>query len=832
MAFGLLATALLRESAKHPWQLALTLLSIAAGVAVIVGVEVANQSALTEFDRANRIIDGVSSHRIVGGTTGLDEEVYRLVKVVAGIRDAAPVISAKVEISGDSRQYQLLGIDPFSDFRIRQLTLESEMPAEESRSWPVYVSNQELAEVGSTLLLRNADREQQFSIVGSIQSDPALRLSEKNLIVTDIGWAQAFLDRPGKISHIELKLSDPEKVARLRALLPASVQLIDVELYNSARRDMTHAFRVNLTALGLLALVIAMFLVYSAVSFQVVRRRSMVALLRLTGVDERQLGGVLFAELLLIGVAGSLAGVVLGYFLAVGLSGMVAGTIDSLYFSLEATRVRLNLELVLKAALVGVGATILASLVPIVSSSRAKVLSLHQPKVTEFGRRKGISILLPASLLISLAGAALLILPQTDLILSFAGLFFLICALATLTPWIIDRFCLLASRLNVFGRVLVAKMVVLNIGAHQRRTAVAVAALSIAVSATLGVALMIESFRFSVEHWLEGYLRSDIYIAAPSLEDDGLDPQFLNDIAMLPGVISVSKGRRRSLATQQGPLTLFVLETSAHGFAGFQIKNQVAGDLRADFEQGEKILVSEPYSRHQGVDVGDRLDVPTDVGLVEFEIAAVYYDYSSDRGLIAMSRNTYNKYFQDRLVSSAGLVLDSDGDTSQLEEQIQQLDTAPQGLFLRSNRDLRQASLEVFDQTFKVTEVLRWLAVFVAVVGITSALMSLQLERGREYSLLKAVGFSQWQLGGQILLETGITGLIAGLMAIPMGLVLALSLINVINVRSFGWSMQTVISIEMIASSIILAVGAALLGGLYPAWRLWRSSITAGMRND
>jgi len=165
-------------------------------------------------------------------------------------------------------------------------------------------------------------------------------------------------------------------------------------------------------------------------------------------------------------------------------------------------------------------------------------------------------------------------------------------------------------------------------------------------------------------------------------------------------------------------------------------------------------------------------------------------------------------------------------------DAVRALPQAPDDLFLRSNLGLRNASLAVFDQTFRITAVLRWLALIVAVVGIISALMALQLERSREYAVLKAIGFSRAQLAGQMLLETGLTGLWASVLAIPMGFFLAVALINVINVRSFGWSMATVVDWSLVSQAIWFSVLAAALAGLYPALRLWRSDIASGLRDE
>lgn len=825
--------ALFRELLTHPWQLVLTLFSIAAGVSVVVGVDIANQAALTEFERANRTVDGVATHRVTGGARGVDESVFRQIKVDARIREAAPVVSAEVEIEGQPGTFRLLGIDPLSDFRIRNLQLSASQDTDQKVSpWPLYVPDVLIGETKEQLILRSGGRSQTFNIAGHLDSTSAPSASLSRLIVTDIAWAQSFLDRAGRLDHIELKLAPEFDRAWLESMLPDSTRLIDVELFNNARSDMTRAFRINLTALSLLALVIAMFLIYSTISFQVVRRRPIFALLKATGVTNAELAMLVIAELTVVGIIGTLFGLLFGAILANGLGAMVSQTINALYYSLIEPAHTATWSTIVKAALLGLGATLFASALPVIAASRTTVRGSLLRSAEETSARKLSVWSLPLAIVLILAGVALLLLSKKSLVLGFSGLFMLILSLASATPWVVRQLCRIVTIPNLRVLGLVPKMALNNVTAHLSRTAIAVAALSVAVSATLGVGLMIDSFRFSVEEWLEEYLRSDIYLTSEAVGQKFLSPAFLRALDNLDGVTTLSTGRRRTLAAEDGPLTLFTLQTSKDGFAGFQIKQGLEGDLWQRFHQQGEVLVSEPLARRRDLLPGNQIILPTDRGDIGFTIAAVYYDYSSDQGLVTMDRETYRKHFDDVLISSAAVTIKDGVQIDAIMAQIRRLSGAPEALFLRSNRGLRQASLDVFDQTFQVTEVLRWLAIIVAVVGIVSALVALQLERGREYAVLKAIGFSRLQLGTQILIETGVTGFFAGLMAIPMGIALAVCLIEVINVRSFGWSMQTVIDGGLIGQSMLLAVVAATLAGVYPTIRLWRSELANGLRNE
>jgi putative ABC transport system permease protein len=198
----------------------------------------------------------------------------------------------------------------------------------------------------------------------------------------------------------------------------------------------------------------------------------------------------------------------------------------------------------------------------------------------------------------------------------------------------------------------------------------------------------------------------------------------------------------------------------------------------------------------------------------------VFYDYTSSRGMIAMHYNLYRHWWEDESIS--GLTVYRSPDTSQetLLARVRELIAATDGQFaVASNQEIRQVVMSVFDRTFVITDVLRFLAVLVAFVGVLSALIALQLERTREFGVLRAIGMTRLQIRGMIVGQTTLIGFIAGILAIPLGLIMAEVLIEVINRRAFGWSMQQQLPAHVLIQALILAITAAFLASAYPAYR-------------
>ena len=816
---GLVALALARDLLRSPWQLALTVLSVAAGVAVVVGIDIANGSAMAEFQRAGRVMDGAATHRLTGSTRALDETLYRIVRVDAGIPAAAPVISAQVSVAGSGDRWTLMGVDPLSDYRLRNFRLDqfTDDPGPDNGAaipWPLF-GPAGLPEMnGDRVILEHGSRRQVFHWSGTLTVPGE---SASRLLVTDISWAQDFLAMQGRISYVDLRLEPGEERA-LRTLLPDDARLIDLGIHHGARKDMSRAFRINLTALSLLALVVAMFLVYSAVSFQVIRRRQLLGLLGAMGVTGGQVSRVLLFEVILVGAFGTVSGILLGGFLADVLTVLVSGTINALYHELGNPVPVLSAWTVSKALLVGLAASVVAGLSPILVATRMTPVALLQETAGSRKLQRLAPRLLPLALMFAVPAAMLILWPDDTLILPFAGLFLLICALSLIGPWLLYQ----GSRAGAVFRPghwqLVPKVALGNAGRHLDRTGVAVAALSVAVSATLGIELMIQSFRFSVEDWLAHYLRADVYLSTGQAGNPALQEDFLAELRGLPTLRYLSTGRRVDLNTDLGPLTVFSVDMPREGFDGFRIVDGQDPGLWSRFQGDGEVLITETLAHRLRLAPGDRVELPTDRGTHRFAIAAVYRDYSSEHGLVTMDRRTWNRYFDDHRQYSAALYLAPGADVTQTIEFVRERPGAPYGMFIRSNRDLRQVSLAVFDHTFRITAVLRLLAVVVAVTGILSALMALLLERRREFAMLSAIGFSRRQVRGLLVLESGLAGLAAGLVAVPLGMLLSLILIRVINVRSFGWSMESLVSWDLAWQAVMLSVAAALAASVYPAW--------------
>lgn len=844
-----LARTFVRTLLHHPLQAATAVIGVALGVAVVLAVDLANGSARRAFLLAAETVAGRSTHQVVGGPGGVPERLYADLRA-GGIRDAAPVVEGSVASSSrPGLPLRLIGVDPFAEEPFRRFTPGASTGATLPRFLTLPGAVLALPETGRELgiapggeaVVTAGGRPGRVVLLGLV--DPrgaAEREALAGVLIADVSTAQEILGVPGVLSRIDLRIPDgPGGAAtesRVRGMLPPGLSLLPAGARASGLTRMTRAFTLNLSALSLLALVVGMFLVFNTMTFFVLRWRPLLGTLRALGTTRGEVFSLVLAGAAAIGAAGTVLGILVGTVLAKGLLALVARTISDLYVAVAVRDVALSPASFGKAVGLGMVASAGSVIVPALEAASVPPRLAMLRSGIERRVRSGAPLAAAAGLALSAGGALALALPGRGIVPAFAGLFALIAGYALVVPaGVLVLARLLGPLCGLLGGVS-GRMAARNVSAALSRTGIAAAALVVAVSATAGIGIMIGSFRETLVAWLDQTLRADVYVTAPGPSRGAgrnvLAPDLIPRIAALPGVAAVSAARHHEVLSGDDPVGLFVVDIPEAGRAGFRLKEGDPSATWRALESSDAVLVSEPFAVLRGVSPGDRLRLRTDRGDREFAVAGVYFDYGSDRGVVGMTRAVFSRHWDDRSVDALGIYLDPGVDANGAARRIRRVagDGRPAAVF--SNRALRETSVAVFERTFAVTRVLRMLAVAVAFAGVFNALLALQLERSREIAVLRAAGMTPGQVLRLLLGETGLLGLSAGLLSIPLGIGQAVVLIRVIYPRSFGWTLQTVVDPALLVQAVLLAVTSSLLAGIYPAVRAAAAPPAEGLRND
>ncbi len=844
----------IRFLTRHPWHFILSILGVALGVCVVVSIDLSNSSAQKAFSISTQAVTGKATHQIKGAAENLGEGVYRTVKIEGKIRKAAPIVEGYGSIKGINRTFRVLGVDPlaeapFRDFASQEAGIElSEFITGGNTGMIAQsVADQLGIAGGDSLSVSIGGRTYPLQVAGIIKADnDRTRRALENLLVVDISTAQRFFNMKGQLSRVDLILPEnagESAIPALKSFLPEGTGIVRSDSRSGTVAQMTRAFKFNLQALSMLALLVGMFLIYNTMTFSVVQRRPLIGRLRALGVTKNEILFTILKEALLIGVIGTIAGIIAGFFLAQVLLKLVTQSINDLYFVLSVQQLSISFYPLAKAAVLGLGATLIASFWPAREASQAEVSTVLRRSSNESQILGNLWTLAGSGICAGLMGAGILLIPNGGIAAGYASLLFIIGGFSLMIPLCVVGMAKIFRPVLGTLNGLIGKMSVRGVVTELSRTSVAIAALVVAVAATVGVGVMVDSFRTTVVSWLEAQLQADVYIQPPSAvsrkADAELEPRLVDLLKDAEGVAGSHTVRSVDVRTNFGTDQLVAIDQGASAQNTYEMKKSEPGFWQR-YTREDIVMVSEAYAYRNDVKLRDSLFIQTDRGRTGFRVEAIFFDYASDMGTITINRDRYNRYFDDDAVSGLALYVSdgvSDGISDgiavdQLVETLREKAKGVQDVFIRSNRGLRQASIEIFDRTFTVTIVLRMLAMLVAFVGILSALMALQLERSKEHAVMRANGMTPGQLWNYVVSQTGIMGLMAGILSIPLGILMAYILVYVINLRSFGWTLQFMISPSLLLQAIALAIIAALLAGIYPSIKMANANPADALRDD
>lgn len=844
---------LLKFSVRHlirqGWQTILLVIGILLGVAVVIAIDYANESAKKAISLSSQSITGKATHQILASGAGIPEDFFSKMVRNGIFEEATPVVEGYVKVSEfDQQPILILGIDPILDYPFRQYYGNEDDQL--SRLVAIIsepntgIISQDLAEefglsLGDEINYVFEGKPGKIKIVGLITSDkPIVRETLKGLIIVDISTAQVAFNKLGLIDRIELIIHDSKQENKVKNNLIPGLIIRSTAEQNQQLNNMIGAFQLNLTALSLLALVVGGFLIYNSMTFSVVQRRELIGLYRSLGFYRSEIFFMIIFEALVIGIIGTFFGILAGIALGSETVNLILQTINDLYYVTTVKSVSIPMDSVFKGALLGIIATILVSVPPAIEAMQvtprtAKIRSGYEEKV-----RKNLLLLSILGIFLFITSYFLLFSP------SFQNLWWAF--LATLLVVIgfsifaaLGLFLILPGLSKILKKYfgLIPGMAARELYRSLSRTAVAVASLMVAVSVTIGMSMMINSFRYTVSIWLKETLAGDIYISVPNQFSNRssafIDQEIVKTIYDYPDINKIDSLLTINGISEYGDLQINVITNDEIAYERIFTKiSTPVEDVWANLEKG-KILIAEPLAQRFNLDVNDMLGLETPAGKVDFEIIGIFSDYTSSQGYIMMARNVFEKYWDIDGITAISINLIEDKDIHiALRELKSSVSQENQQLLIRSNQSLRDDVLVVFDRTFAITNALRYIATLVSFIGILSATLIILLDRKREFGMLKAIGFRQKELNQLVLIETGLMGFFAGIFAIPTGIVISLILVFVINLRSFGWTIQFYLDFWSIAQGVIIAMLAAFIAAIYPLRRLHKLKPIMVMRDE
>ncbi len=797
----------------------LQLLGIACGVAAAVGMALSAQAALSSFSNAVEFLKGKGTHSIERPAGPMDESLLARLMNDPAVDFFSPVIDRSIRLRGGDAA-RLLGVDPFLDRNLRP-NLDRNPLGEKEKGDPFSFLVDERTiwmdrRLAGNMGLHGGDTLESnygtLRLAGTFSSP-----SSEPLVLMDISHAQSLFSLAGKIDRVDLILNDE---SGFRSRWSSGFLIQSSQQRRATLGDMLRAFRLNLQALSLLALFVGIFLVYNTAMFAVVSRRKDAGILRSLGASRREMIFAFLSEILLLGALGGALGGIAGFFLSRFLTQIVAGTISNLYFFLRPALPGWSWTVLFISTLLGAAASLLGGVFPLFELLRADPVQALQGRTAMRGQRKSARKAAFFGLGVLAGGWVLLFASSFHVYFGFASAFALLLGASLFTGWVLVRGGPFLKFVLSGISGLPGKIAAGNIRQNLGRTAVAVAAFMVALSMSVGLSSMIGSFRQSVVWWMSTQLQADLYIG--KIGEAEVPEEFYDELRAMPGLGGVDPFRNVQVSYRDTSITISAVDPAVlqkyTNFGWFRGGNENWEPVK----RGE-VIISESFSRRFRVNAGDKIGLNGISGPAEFRVAAVFYDYTSEHGVVMMARSAYLQTFGDRTINSLGIFMDPGNPRRKeiLEEVRRRAERRELPVFTRDQ--LHGNILSVFDSTFAVTRSMRLLTIIVAFFGIAGALLTLFMERQKEFGIYRALGFSTRQVAGMTLLEGFGMGLVSFLLSTGVGTALAWILIRVINIRSFNWTIFFYPDWAPYLSAGMIALLASIGAAAYPIWKVYRT---------
>ncbi len=854
---------IIRRLLQERLRSAATILGIALGIAVIIAIQLTNESSLRGFATAIETVAGKTSLEIVGAGLGLDEMKLADLGWLREYGLVSPVIEgdaqAKVE-NGATESLRILGVDilrdrSFRDYQLlafaspdaRQKNQNSEQPSPTQFLSLIsdphsiiltekFASRHQL-KIESQIELTLGDKAEIFTVRGLLKNEGPARALDGSFALMDIAAAQFAFRRLGRLDRVDVKLRDDVNVDEAEKQIAARLQLQQqrgnvegLSVQRPARRGsqvekMLAAFHFNLTALSYIALLVGLFLIHNTVSISVITRREEIGILRALGTSRQRVLLLFLAEAAVLSLIGCTLGLLFGRLLAYGSVKLTATTVNALYIATAAAVPPLTLKHFIIAFAIGLPLSLLAATLPALEAARvAPTTAMRGADRLESRFRLHPRYLIVPLILFLLAWLFSTRGPVAGLpVFGYAAAIAIVFGAAFLVPAVFYFVTRLSKRPLTYFFKVEGRLANANLAGAIPRISISVAALAISLAMMVAIAVMVGSFRETVIYWVNQTLKADLYLRpsarANVATEAVISPEVTNVIKSHPQIAAVDPFRNFDVPYENSLVTLGVGEFNVLLGHGNLMMKEPANwrEMMRDMIGRDEVLASESFAIKYHKRVGETVNVPTPKGPQPFRISGIYYDYSSDRGILVMQRLTFTRWFGEQPPTSLTIYLKPGADADAVRQEILKTLGERYRVFIYTNSGLRKEVLNIFDSTFAITWALEVIAIFVAIAGVASTLLTLILERRRELAMLRLVGADRKQVRKMVVIEAAMMGGVSQSIGIVVGLLLSLVLIYVINVQSFGWTIQFHLPVLFLVQSSILILIATALSGIYPA---------------
>lgn len=817
---------------RNRGRLALSVLAIALGVALGFAVALINATAIGEFTGSMKALAGAADLEVRGPRGGFDEALYAQLARDPDVAVASPVVEIDARIAGRDDALRIYGVDAFRAAAVTPaLVGGGDDPLDVLRPGTVYASPAAAQWLGlapgGTLTVQAGVRAQPLAVAGMVRAATGERYG-----VMDIAAAQDAFGRDGLISRIDLRARPGVPVAALRerlaASLPPGIAVTTPDDDAALASRLSRSYRVNLNVLALVALFTGGLLVFSTQALSIVRRRTQFALLRTLGLSRTQLTLLLMAEGALVGVVGTALGLAAGYALADAVLRVFGADLGAGFFRGVVPAIAFDPTAAAGYAALGVGVAVMGSWVPAREAARAVPAAALKAgdEQRAFARLRSPW---PGLALLAAGALATLLPPVHGLPLAGYGAIALF-LLGTLL--LLPRIAAAVLAGVPVPRAFAPALALAQLRGAPGQSSVSLATIVASVSLMVSMAIMVASFRHSLDEWLVRILPADVYVRAGATGDSAY----------------FSTAEQQALAATPGVERSAFLRTQSVVLPGGQRVTLLARDLPADDPGAALPLVGTPpavrpadvppvYISEAAADLydlrnGTVIELPLAGRTQRFFVAGAWRDYARQQGALVIPRDVYARLTGDSTASDAALWLARGTAPADVRDAIARRLPEATGLTFATPGEIRTVSLRVFDRTFAVTYGLLAAAIAIGLVGLSSSFGALVLARQREFGMLRHLGVTRRQVAAMLASEGFLVSGIGLAVGLVLGFAMSLVLIHVVNRQSFHWGMEIHVPWGSLAALCAALLALAVLTTVVSARQAMSRDVIRAVKDD
>lgn len=820
---------------------------ICLGVSAIISIGIINKSVLHSFEDSINRAAGRAVLQVTGAQSGFPEELLDRVQKVPGVEYAVPLIDTNGILYGKKeRAIMVLGVDVLQDTQVRDYSLRdeiSEIPdpllflaRPDSILITREMAKQEGIALDQEVRVETVRGLQTFRVRGLLDPEGPAKAMGGSVAVMDIFAAQMAFGKEGRLDRIDVSIWKGEDLGavqeRIRSVLPDGYRVVTPEGRTKQVEVLLATFQRNINIVSFIAVFVGMYLIYNAVSINVVHRRKEIGILRALGTTRGQIIRMFLGETFVIAVLGSLLGVAFGILLAKSLVGIFGQVVSELYQRTSVREISLSWPQIFLGFVTGIVTSLVAALFPsLTSSSVTPISAIRSVPYSDEGYFTSRNLAIGAVVFTSFSFLLFFLYktsesgsPLHSAGLMFVSILALQLGISLAAPFFLDRFLalfhrFLSPRLGPAGR-----LAGLNLQKNIIRNAVAAAAIFYGISVFVSTAGFISSTRQSIMMWIDAAIRADIIVTAghplatSGSQNIPMPIGMMRDLERIPGVLAVDPVRRMHIDFRDRRILLIALDVAERlSYSPFIIAQGNREDMVRLLPRGDALVVNEGLAAQFGLKPGDAIEVATPRGPVIFRIAAVIVEYSSDSGSVLMDIGTYQNHWGEMLADTFAVRVKRPEQLEPVRKEILERYGAGRKLFALSSRDFRAEINKIVDQSFVFDYMLNVITIIIACLGIIVTLLASVLERTREIGILRSIGMQKKQVSHVVVLESALLGVVGGLMGCGGGAILGWISMEGFYRADYGASAVYYLPFSAIVWAMALSAVLSALAGLYPA---------------